>query len=108
MKFFIQGYFDILYLKNKDTLKNSYGSIYIRPPKKYLDIFDLDIPVIKRIKKMDNMFKDFILPYSEKALSLEGIKKLANENKLPFKPVLKEELNRLIAVKQQETLGDLI
>ena len=103
MKFYIQGCFGLIYKKNKDTLKNDYGSEYTRPPKKYLDIFDLDVAISdrERIEKMNDMFNEFIVQYSKNALSLEGIKKLVNENKLEFLPIQVEELNRLIAEKQQ-------
>jgi len=101
MKIFIQGYFGRTYSKDKETLKKHYGSVYTRLPDIYLYIFDLesDIPDTKRVEKMDNLFKEFIVPFSKKALFLRGIKELINENKLDLIPTELEELERLMLIK---------
>jgi hypothetical protein len=102
MKTYIQGYFDNIYSKNKDTLKNHYGSMYGRPSKEFLNIFDLDfyMPDAQRIEELNMLFIEFIIPYSKKVLSLEGIKELVSKDKKLFTPLVEEELDRIIIAKQ--------
>lgn len=97
IKTYIQGIFGISYLKNSDLVKKDMGDILMRQPKDYDLIFDMDslIDDNERKQKLEELFVDFVIPYSDKTLSLAGINELAKNEKIPLYPAVKKELERM-------------
>ncbi|MDI9359021.1 MAG: DUF4304 domain-containing protein [Phycisphaerales bacterium] len=94
IKIFIQGMFGNCYTKNKNLVKKSVGDIFTRQPNYYNDIFDFDISISddSRIDKLELFFSDFIIPFTDKSLSLSGLKVLAEQEKILVFDAIKKEL----------------
>ncbi|WP_448606652.1 DUF4304 domain-containing protein [Paenimyroides ceti] len=95
IKIFVQGMFGNKYNKSKDLVKKQVGDIFTRQPADYNYVLDFDKPMgdDERIKKLTHLFNNFIVPFTEKALSRVGLKKLETENKLFLLPAVKAELS---------------
>ncbi len=97
LKSFIKGAFDINY-KIEKSLKNDTGDIFRRIPKeydKYLNC-EIDLSHEERINGLENLFKKFINPFSQKALEKGGILILAENGDVSLLPAVKEELEKLM------------
>ena len=46
----------------------------------------------KRKEKLEQLFSEFIVPFSDKALSKSGIRELAEKGEITLLPAVKEEL----------------
>ena len=94
IKIFVQGMFGIKYTKSKDLVKKHTGDIFTRQPDGYKNILDFDIPMDneKREEKLESFFNEFIVPFTNKALSRIGLKELAKQEKIFLLPAVKEEL----------------
>jgi hypothetical protein len=94
IKIFVKGMFGNSYVKSKDLVKKHTGDIFTRQPNKYKDVLDFDTPMddVKRKERVENLFSEFILPLTDKALSKLGLKELAEQEKLFLMPAVKEEL----------------
>lgn len=95
IKIFVQGLFGNSYVKGKDLVKKMTGDIFLRQPISYNDAFDYDnsISEAKRKEQLQGLFHEFIVPWTDKALSRTGLKELAQSNVLYLLPAVKEELN---------------
>ena len=93
IKIFIQGIFGT-YVKGKDLVKKYPGAIFLRQPKYYNDLFDLETPIEedKRLQKLEELFREFIKPFTTKALSRQGIRELEAQGKISLLPAVKAEL----------------
>lgn len=93
IKIFIQGVFGNQYQKSKD-LKNATSAILGRQPEEYRDVFDLDLLMedVLRKEKLEKLFEDFVVPFVDKMLTREGIRKCAQNDKDFLSPALNEEL----------------
>ena len=93
IKTFIQGMFGISYSKNKNLVKKDMGPLLMRPPNEYKDVLSLDLQVKneQRMERLEKLFNDFIVPYTDKTLTRAGIRELA-ENGLFLLPAVKKEL----------------
>ena len=102
LKTYIQGVFGIRHTIHKDYLKKDMGDIFNRQPPEYSSIFDLEVdtPNEKRIKMLNAFFDDFIVPYSEKNLSISGIRELVESKKILLTSAIEDELNRLYPKKE--------
>ena len=87
LKTYIQGVFGKKYM----------GNVFNRPPSEYSSIFDLENNMSdeKRLRMLHAFFNEFIVPYSEKNLSVAGIRELANTEEILLISTIEEELNRL-------------
>lgn len=96
IKIFIQGVFGHHYTLDKNTLINDVGDVFLRQPKEYNSIFDLDQPTDVGIwrEKMKNLFTDYIIPLSEATSTKSGILELHHNRKLTLLPAIEEELHR--------------
>jgi hypothetical protein len=85
-------------------LKRDMGDVYNRPPNSYLPIFDLEEELTdeSRLVLLDACFNDFIIPYSEKNLSVSGIRECAASGELLLLPAVRDEIDRLYPVCNQE------
>lgn len=103
MRTYIQGVFGREYAFHKN-LKRDMGDVYNRPPKSYHPIFDLEEEMTdeSRLVLLDACFNDFIIPYSEKNLSVSGIRECAASRVLLLLPAVRDEIDRLYPVCNQE------
>jgi len=94
IKVFIQGAFENTYTPNKELLKSSMGHITANETPEYKDVLDFDEPMEDNIRKegLEKLFKNHIVPFTDKALSKAGIKDLANKGEVFLLPAVKEEL----------------
>ena len=85
-------------------LKRDMGDVYNRPPNSYLPIFDLEEELTdeSRLVLLDACFNDFIIPYSEKNLSVSSIRECAASEVLLLLPAVRDEIDRLYPVCNQE------
>jgi len=94
IKLFIQGTFGNAYSKSKKLVKTDVGNIFLRQPDNYSNLLNLDDPLADNERKegLKKMFNDFIVPFSNKANTKEGIKKFYKNEELFILPAVKEEL----------------
>jgi len=94
IKIYINGLFGNRYSKNK-RLMNDTGDVFRRQPKEYELIFDLETPMEEneRKQKLESFFGEFLVPFTNKALTRLGIKELAQNNEIALLPAVKKELN---------------
>ena len=73
------------------------GDVFARQPSQYSFIFDLktDISDENRVEMLNVFFNDFIIPYSEKNMSVLGLRELAKAKEILLLPAVKDELDRL-------------
>ncbi len=93
IKTFVQGMFGISYSKNKDSVKKDMGPLLMRPPNEYRDVLSLELQMesVLRKQRIEELFSNFIVPYTNKTLTRSGIKELA-KNGLFLLPAVKKEL----------------
>jgi hypothetical protein len=97
IKVFVNGVFGKHYRKNKDLVKREIGNIFIGEPKEFKKALDLEIlmDIKEREQKLQELFNDFLVPFSEKALTKHGIHELTEQGKIDLLPAVKEELEKL-------------
>lgn len=95
IKIYIQNVFNMEYVPNKDLMKKDVGHIFLRPPSRYDIAFDFDEKVSdeKRLQILTELFDNFLIPFTNKALSISGIKELADKREIDLLPAIQEELN---------------
>lgn len=96
IKVFIQGSFGIHYQKTKD-LKFVTSDILRRQPNEYNDVFDLEVPLDDAFRKerLEELFVNVVVPFTNKALSRKQILDLEKTNQLVLLSSVKEELEKL-------------
>lgn len=100
IKIFVNGVFGKFYKKNKDLVKKEIGNIFIGEPREFKMALDLEnlMDIKEREQKLHSLFKDFLIPFSEKALTKDGINELAEKGEIDLLPAVKEELEKLKAI----------
>ncbi|HEY1202248.1 MAG TPA: DUF4304 domain-containing protein, partial [Niastella sp.] len=70
IKIYVHGVFGGHYVKSKELI-NDVGHIFRRQPREYNDVFALDVAMddAGRIKRLEQLFSEFINPYTDKASS---------------------------------------
>jgi Domain of unknown function (DUF4304) len=98
IKIYVQGMFGNNYTKNKDLVKKDTGDIFRRHPQEYKNVFDFDVSMVsdERKKKLMQLFSGFIKPFTEKALSRQGLKELEAQGEISLLPAVKKELAQII------------
>ena len=101
IKIYIRGAFGEAYTVNKYIIKNDTGHIFRRQPKEYDATFDLETNLDENTRKamLEKLFETYVVPLTDKALSLEGIEELANAGEIQIEPVVKEELDKKLQEK---------
>ncbi len=94
IKIFVQSMFGNTYVKGKDLVKKHTGDIFTRQPNNYKDVFDFDASMDddKRKQRLEELFREFIKPFTDKALSRKGLKELEAQEKVFLLPAVKAEL----------------
>ena len=97
IKIFIQGMFGNKYTRSKDLVKKNVGDVFTRQPSDYSNVLDFDISMDdgKRIEKLESLFREFVVPFTDMALSRLGLRELAKEGKIFLLPAVKEGLTIL-------------
>lgn len=98
LKFFIQGIFETTYSINKKLVKVDCGDVFLRPPKEYEELLNLDskIATEERRRGIHGLFVDFILPMAREASTRKGIKLLSETGMIDLLPAVKKELDKLL------------
>lgn len=99
IKIFVQGLFGKKYIKGKDLVKKLVGNIFFRPPDDYKRILDIELMMDDNLRHqgLENLFRDFINPITDKTMSKKGLIELESENILYLLPAVKEELLNFIS-----------
>lgn len=86
IKIYVNGMVETMHVNNKELTQKLPGNLFRRQPKEFDEIFDLDLPMTddKREQGLELFFTEYMVPFSEKALTLEGLKKLWKDNQLFF------------------------
>ena len=94
IKIFIQGIFDRTYPPSKDLIKSSIGHVNSNETKEYKNVLDFDEPLDDnlRTERLEELFKNHIVPFTNKTLTKSGIKELADQEKIFLLPAVKKEL----------------
>ena len=94
IKIFIQGAFERTYIPSKDLIKSSMGHVTTNETIEYKTVFDFDEPIDDAIRKkrLEDLFQNHIIPFTNKTLSKSGIKKLADKGEIFLLPAVKEAL----------------
>ena len=94
IKIYVQGTFGSHYVRSKDLVKKDIGDIFTRQPPEYRDAFNFDEPMNdeNRKEKLEKLFIEFIVPFTDKALSKSGIKELAEKGMITLLHAVEKEL----------------
>lgn len=94
IKIFIQGAFGSTYAPNKELIKSSMGHITSNETPEYKSVFDFDAPMENNVRKerLEKLFKNHIVPLTNKASSKAGIKQLAEKGEIFLLPAVKQKL----------------
>lgn len=94
IKVYVQGILGNRYRISKHLIKRDVGDIFRRHPSEYSAMFDFDTPMDKqkRRDKLEVFFSDFVVPFTDKALSKSGIMELAKNGDITLLPAVKSEL----------------
>ena len=94
LKIYIQGIFAKQYVVTKELIKDDTGDIFLRQAKEYDLLFDLEntINQQERELRLEEMFKNYVIPITVKALRRDGIIELYREQKIFLLPAIKEYL----------------
>jgi hypothetical protein len=99
LKIYVQGTFGNRYVKDKSLLRDV-GDFFSRTPKQFDAALDLEQQMedVERTQSLESLFQDFVVPFSEKALTMRGIEELVQNEELSLLPAVKEELEKLKTV----------
>ncbi len=94
IKIFVQSMFGNTYVKGKDLVKKHTGDVFARQPDNYKDVFDFEKSMddSSRKNRLEELFNEFINPFTDKALSRKGLIELETQKKIFLLPAVKEEL----------------
>ncbi len=94
IKIFIQGVFEKTYLPTKYLIKSSMGHVNSSETNDYKNVFDFDESMDDnlRIEQLKELFRNHIIPFTNKASSKAGIRELADKGDIFLLPAIKEEL----------------
>ena len=81
-------------MPNKELIKSSIGHITANETLEYKAVLDFDEPMEDNIRKerLEKLFTDHILVFTNRALSKAGIRDLADKGEVFLLPAVKEEL----------------
>lgn len=94
VKIFIQGMFGNTYVKSKGLVKKDAGDVFTRQPNDYKETLDLEISLSEETRRegLEVLFSEFVVPFTDKALTKVGIQQLANNKEIHLLPAVKQEL----------------
>lgn len=98
IKVFVNGIVQEKHKITKSLVKAQTYCCFTRPSSQYTDCLDLDIlmDTTKRKQCLELLFSGFVKPFSDKALTSEGIYELINEKRVLCAPSTKLELEKLM------------
>jgi hypothetical protein len=108
IKIFIQGAFERSYMPSKDLIRSSMGHITTNETPEYKEVFDFDEPMEDDLRKnrLEELFKNHIVPFTNKTLIKSGIRELADIGEIFLLPAVKEELAAALRDCPQDNLED--
>jgi len=99
IKIYIQMIWGDKYVVNKDLIKKSIGNISERPPQEFNDIFDLEnsFSIENRVSKLNDFFDNYLIPFINSSLSIEGLINLEQSGKIFLTPAVKERILEIVS-----------
>jgi hypothetical protein len=98
IKTFVQGFFNKSYLPtNKELIQDPLGDVYSREPEEYMNVFNLDEPMNDDIREkcLEKLFQNYIVPFTNKTLTIAGIKKMVECGEFTMLPAVKKEFAKI-------------
>jgi hypothetical protein len=94
IKVYVQGMFGNTYSISKDLVKKESGDVFRGEPPNYEGVFNFDEPMDDEMRKerLAKLFSEFIVPFTDKALSRQGLKELAAKEEVFLLPAVKVQL----------------
>jgi hypothetical protein len=94
IKLFVQCFFGKEYLISRELINKDIGSIFRRAPKEFDEIFNLGNHIHDdvRIEYLKNFIDNYLRDFVQVALTIEGIKSLAEQGELFLLPAVKNYL----------------
>jgi len=94
IKVYIQGMFGNTYSISKDLVKKESGDVFRGEPPNYEGVFNFDEPMDDEMRKerLAKLFSEFIVPFTDKVLSRQGLKELAAKEEVFLLPAVKVQL----------------
>ena len=86
---------------NSTLVQTDYAQIRKFAPNEYDLVFNMEsnLDADTRRVMLEKLFETYVVPLTDKALSLEGIEELANAGEIQIEPVVKEELDKKLQEK---------
>lgn len=96
LKIFVKGTFGKIYLIDKELKKNT-GNFFRRTPKEYDDFMNLHNHFSEEVteKGLEDLFSKFIISFSDKSLTINGIYEMVEAKEISLLPAVKLELEKL-------------
>ncbi|HEY1165133.1 MAG TPA: DUF4304 domain-containing protein [Chitinophaga sp.] len=93
IKIYVHGVFGRQYVRSKD-LVNDIGDIFRRQPREYNTVFNLEVVMDddSRRKRLEELFTEFINPYTDKASSRQGLREMDARGEIVLLETVKEQL----------------
>lgn len=94
IKIFIQGAFGRTYTLSKDLIKSSMGHVNTNETQEYKNVLDFDEPMedSRRKERLEKLFQNHIVSFTDKALSKSGIIELVDKGEIFLLPAVRKEL----------------
>lgn len=94
IKIFVQGLFGHRYTPTKEMVKKLTGDVFLRPPDPYRLCLDLDRVGSRDQHKavLEDLFRQFVTPVTNDALSRMGIMSLNARGQVHLLPAVRREL----------------
>lgn len=92
LKVFVQGAFNRIYVPDKNLIKSPMGHITNQIREE--DVLDFTNSMCDELRKrkLECLFSELIVPFSEKTLSKSGLNELANQGEITLLPAVKYEI----------------
>lgn len=86
---------------SKVDIQSDVANIRVSIPDEYRDVLDLETSLNGNTRKamLEKLFETYVIPLTDKVLTLEGIEELINKGQLWADTVIKEELDKKLQEK---------
>jgi hypothetical protein len=98
IKIYIQGMFGASYFRDKQLVKKDIGHVFTRQPNRYKDLFDLENEMEEALRqeRLGVFFDEFLVPFTDLALTKQGLVQLADEKRILLMPAVEKGLAVLL------------
>ena len=95
IKIYVQGVFGKKYIISKELIKDT-GDVFRGEPLEFKEFLNLNLLIDEcvRKQKLEDLFNEFIIPFTNQALSKKGLKELEKQEKVFLLPEIKQQLEK--------------